>query len=154
MNDPTTRKAENAAIVTGSVQDKDGGPSLRHYDKGERRFKHVGREPYATIAFVDDNPKMAVGKCPNNLDDTACEAILADAISGANGDRDLPFPKKLYAVHDGVIYEAQTTDWGKTYHGYPYHGRLPRKLLAQLREVAKQKKCETEFEIWVRRHIL
>jgi len=154
MSDRTTRKIENAAIVTGSAQDKDGVPSQRHYDKGERRFKHVGRETYPTIEFVDDNPKIAVGKCPNNLDTTACKAILADAISGPNGDRDLPFPKKLYAVHDGVIYEAQTTDWGKSYHGYPYHGRLPQKLLTRLREIAITRNCETEFENWVKRHIL
>ena len=128
MNDGTTRKVENAAIVTRSARNEVGEPSPRHYDKGERRFKHVGREGYATIEFVDDNPKMAVGKCPNNLDATACEAILADAISGPNGDRDLPFPKKLYAIHDGVIYEAQTTDWGKSYHGYP----VPRSIAAKV----------------------
>lgn len=145
---------ESDVMEIGSSREKDAEPSSRRYDKGERRFKHVGREPYAVIEFVDDNPKMAVGKCPNNLDTNACELILSDAIDGSNGDRDLPFPKKLYAVHVGVIYEAQTTDWGKSYHGYPYHGRLPRKLVARLREIAVAKKCETEFASWVKRHIL
>jgi hypothetical protein len=127
---------------------------VRRYDKGERRFKHVGREPIATIEFIDENPKMAVGKCPNTLGHEACEDILAGAIDGSNGDRELPFPKKLYAVHDGVIYEAQTTDWGKSYHGYPFRGRLTRKLLGKLREIAEREKCATEFESWVKRHIL
>ncbi len=128
-------------------------PPPRRYDKGERRFKHVGKEPFAAIVFIDDNPKMAVGKCPNNLDVAACEEILVDAIAGSNGDRDIDFPKKLYAVHDGVIYEAQTTDWGKSYHGYPFRGHLSRKLLKKLQEIAAEKECETEFESWVKRHI-
>lgn len=126
---------------------------VRRYDKGERRFKHVGKQPVAVIEFIDDNPKMAVGKCPNNLDPAACEGILTDAITGPNGDRDIDFPKKLYAVHDGVIYEAQTTDWGKSYHGYPFHGHLSRRLIEKLREIAVTKKCEAEFDGWVRRHI-
>lgn len=130
------------------------GTEKRRYDKGERRFKHVGREPEATIEFIADNPKMAVGKCPNNLSVEDCEAILADAVDGSNGDRELPFPKKLYAIHAGVIYEAQTTDWGKSYHGYPYHGRLTRRLVGKLQEIAVRKNCETEFVSWVKRHII
>lgn len=126
----------------------------RRYDKGERRFKHVGRDAEATVEFVDGNPKMAVGKCPNNLSVEECETILADAVGGPNGDRELDFPKKLYAVHHGVIYEAQTTDWGKSYHGYPFHGRLTRRLLESLRQIAVNKECETEFKIWVKRHIV
>lgn len=126
----------------------------RRYDKGERRFKHVGRDHEATVEFVDGNPKMAVGKCPNNLSVEECETILKDAVGGSNGDRALDFPKKLYAVHRGVIYEAQTTDWGKSYHGYPYHGRLTRKLLESLRQIAVDNECETEFKSWVKRHIL
>lgn len=141
----------DGAMAANSIRKEAG---RRRYDKGERRFKHVGREPIATIEFVDDNPKMAGGKCPNNLGPNACEEILAGALSGPSGDRDIPFPKKLYAVHEGVIYEAQTTDWGKSYHGYPFRGRLHRKLLERLREAAVAKKCETAFETWVKRHIL
>ncbi|HEX8482891.1 MAG TPA: hypothetical protein VF650_13395 [Allosphingosinicella sp.] len=126
---------------------------VRRYDKGERRFKHVGREAYAEIEFVHGRPDMAVGKCPNTLSVDDCEAMLEDAVAGPNGDRDIDYPKKLYTVHDGVIYEAQTTTAGQSYHGYPYRGRLSRKLLKELASIARKKKCETEFNAWVKRHI-
>jgi hypothetical protein len=126
---------------------------VRRYDKGERRFKHVGRKAYAEIEFVQGNPSMAIGKCPNTLTPNDCEAMLEDAIAGPNGDRDIDFPKKLYMVHDGVIYEAQTTTGGQSYHGYPFRGRLSRKLLKELERIAGEKNCETEFNAWVKRHI-
>ena len=126
---------------------------VRRYDKGERRFKHVGREPFAEIEFDQGNPKMAIGKCPNTLSPDDCEDILKDAVSGPNGDRDIDYPKKLYAIHHGVIYEAQTTTAGHSYHGYPFRGHLSRSLLKELEKIAVEKKCETEFNAWVRRHI-
>jgi hypothetical protein len=126
---------------------------VRRYDKGDRRYKHVGTKPYAEIEFVYDNPKMAIGKCPSNLTSEDCEMMLRGAVSGPNGDRDIDFPKKLYAVHEGVVYEAQTTTAGLSYHGYPFRGRLSRKLILELREMAKRKECEKEFDVWVKRHI-
>ncbi|MBX9642569.1 MAG: hypothetical protein K2W91_00530, partial [Novosphingobium sp.] len=117
-----TKDQDPNQISTADVQ-------VRRYDKGERRFKHVGRESFAEIEFDEGNPKMAIGKCPRTLSTDACEALLVDAVAGPNGDRDIVFPKKLYAVHDGVIYEAQTTTAGLSYHGYPFRGRLSRKLL-------------------------
>lgn len=146
---------------SGEIMDADSdeepsapsGASARRYDKGERRFKHVGREPYAEIVFEDGNPKMAIGKCPNTLTPDACEGMLEDAVAGPNGDREIAYPKKLYTVRDGVIYEAQTTTAGASYHGYPFRGRLSRKLLRELEKMACEKKCETEFRAWVKLHI-
>jgi len=125
----------------------------RRYDKGERRFKHVGRQPFAEIEFDQGNPKMSIGKCPNTLSPDDCKEMLKDAVAGPNGDRDIDYPKKLYTVRDGVIYEAQTTTAGHSYHGYPYRGRLPRSLLKELERIADEKKCATEFKAWVKRHI-
>lgn len=140
--------SDNSEMSGGDVT-----PLVRRYDKGERRFKHVGRQPFAEIEFDHGNPKMAIGKCPNTLSPDDCEAILTDAVAGPNGDRDIDFPKKLYAVYDGVIYEAQTTTGGQSYHGYPFRGRLSRSLLRALERIAVEKKCETEFDAWVKRHI-
>ena len=127
--------------------------SPRRYDKGERRYKHVGRTNQPEIAFTPGNPRMWVGKCPNTLDEADRERLVNEAIPGSNGDRDLPFPKKIYAVHEGAIYEAQTSDRGKSYHGYPYRGKLARKLKDALRELAVQKGCDQEFDAWVKQHI-
>ena len=141
------------AIHSGKELSAPSGESARRYDKGERRFKHVGREPYAEIVFEDGNPKMAIGKCPNTLSPDDCEGLLEDAVAGPNGDRQIDFPKKLYTVQDGVIYEAQTTTGGASYHGYPFRGRLSRKLLRELEKMAGEKKCGTEFKAWVKLHI-
>lgn len=126
---------------------------MRRYDKGERRHKHVGREPYAVIEFETDNPRRFIGKCPNTLSAADHLRLVNEAIPGSNGDRELSFSKKLYAVHQGAIYEAQTSDQGTSYHGYPYRGKLLRRLIEELRATAIQKGCQEEFDAWVARHI-
>ena len=125
----------------------------RRYDKGERRYKHVGRGEAPEIEFVSGNPRMWVGKCPATLTSDDHLRLVNEAIPGSNGDRELPFPKKLYVVHGGAIYEGQTTDRGKSYHGYPYRGKLARGLIDALRDTAFKKGCEKEFDTWVKRHI-
>jgi len=125
----------------------------RRYDKGERRHKHVGRGSEPEIEFVPGNPRMWIGKCPATFAPDDHIRLVNEAIPESNGDRELPFPKKLYAVHAGAIYEGQTSDRGKSYHGYPYRGKLAGSLLDTLRGVAVEKGCEKEFEFWVKRHI-
>lgn len=125
----------------------------RRYDKGERRFKHVGKTAAPEIVFTPGQPRMWVGKCPNTLTADDHERLVNEAIPGSNGDRELSFPKKIYAVHEGAIYEAQTTDRGRSYHGYPYKGKLARGLRDALREIAVAKECVEQFDSWVKRHI-
>jgi hypothetical protein len=127
--------------------------AIRHYDKGERRYKHVGKKPWPEIECSAGNPRMWIGKCPSNLLDCDCVRLLEDAIIDSNGDREINFPKKLYVVHEGAIYEAQTTDQGRSYHGYPYRGRLSRKLIGNLRNMAIAKNCEDGFNKWVKQYI-
>ena len=125
----------------------------RKYEKGERRYKHVGTSSEPYFQFNKWSPKESVGKCPNTLSAADREQLLSEAIPGTNGDRDLRPPKKLYVVDKGAIYEAQTSDHGQSYHGYPYRGKLSLKLLSQLRLMAGQKNCSTEFEHWVKKYI-
>lgn len=125
----------------------------RRYDKGERRYKHVGTGAMPEIEFNLSNPRMWIGKCPSTLTSDDHVRLLNEAIPGRNGDRDLPFPKKLYVVHEGAIYEGQTSDRGKCYHGYPYRGRLAQALLNALRATALEKNCANEFGLWVKKHI-
>lgn len=137
----------------GKVHAQSEPTSARRYDKGERRHKHVGRGEAPEIEFVPGNPRMWIGKCPATLTPDNHVRLVNEAIPGSNGDRELPFSKKLYAVHDGAIYEGQTTDRGKSYHGYPYRGKLARGLIDALRSIAVKKGCEKEFDTWVKRHI-
>jgi hypothetical protein len=125
----------------------------RLYDKGERRFKHVGTGSDPVIEFDSHDPKKWIGKCPSTLSQADRERLLNEAIPAPNGDRELSVPKKLYVVHEGAIYEAQTSDHGGSYHGYPYKGKLSGAIVDGLRKMAVQKRCLAAFEGWVKLYI-
>jgi len=139
-------------MAVSGVAKKNADKKLR-YDKGERRFKHVGKGSAPIIEFDDSDPKKWVGKCPSTLTEADRTTLLNEAIGVPNGDRDLPVRKKLYVVHAGAIYEAQTSDRGRTYHGYPYKGKLSASIVKKLAEMAERKKCSDLFEEWVKEHI-
>ena len=101
----------------------------RKYDKGEKRFKHEGTGPEPEIQFFRDEPRRFVGKCPRGMSAQMRTKLLNEAIPADPGDREIDYPKYLYVVHDGVIYEARTSDAGVTYHGFPYRGKLTRRLV-------------------------
>jgi hypothetical protein len=82
------------------------------------------------------------------------ESLLNEAITAPSGDREIDYPKYLYVVHDGAIYEGRTSDAGVSYHGFPYRGKLSKEILEQLRQMAKRKQCLDAFEEWVKKHIL
>jgi hypothetical protein len=130
-------------------QAEETGPT---YDKGDRRHKHVGCNPYAEFRSEND-PRRVVGLCPNNLVHADHQRLLLRAIPDGNGDRSINFPKRLHVVHDGTIYRAETTDCGKSYHGYPYRGKMGRGLLEKLRAMAAENDCVTEFDDWAKTYI-
>jgi hypothetical protein len=134
----------------------DAPPSRRRYDKGRDRHKHVGRGDEPEIAFDRREPKKWVGKCPSDgvIPNDLKQRLLDEAIPARLGDRDVAYVKALYVVHAGAIYAAQTSDAGVSYHGYPYKGKLSPELLGRLRNMAKEKNCEKDFENWVGRHIV
>lgn len=123
------------------------------YEKGERRHKHVGNNDYPEFYYINDNPRHAIGKCPKNLVGDERTALLREAIPEGNGDREIGFHKRLYAVHHGAIYRAETTTYGKSYHGYPYRGKMGRAMLEKLRGIAANKECLKEFGDWVDQYI-
>ncbi|HMK89162.1 MAG TPA: hypothetical protein VK446_05965 [Methylocystis sp.] len=125
----------------------------RIYDKGERRHKHVGSGDGPVIAFDDRDPKKWVGKCPSNLSDELKTSLLNEAVAAPLGGRELDCPKRLYVVHNGAIYEAQTSDGGVSYHGYPYRGRLSGELIEKLAKMAEEKSCGPAFDKWVKQHV-
>lgn len=126
----------------------------RKYDKGEGRTKHVGNKPLPYFKRIGDSPKHYIGICPNNVSDEVKSKLLNDAVTAKNGDREIAVPKRLYNVHLGAIYEAQTSDGGTSYHAYPYRGTLPRHLIAKLLDKAIEEKSETEFKAWCKSYIL
>lgn len=130
-----------------------GKLARRAYDKGERRFKHVAKGDEPQIEFDPGNPKKWIGKCPAGLSVKDMLRLVNEAVAAGNGDRRLVPPKRVYNVHKGAIYEAQTSDGGKTYHGYPYRGKLASGLIETLRAMAVKKECEKEFDKWLEQHV-
>ena len=61
--------------------------------------------------------------------------------------------KKLYVVHEGAVYEAQTSDGGRSYHAYPDKGKLSRSLLEALETIAARKGSIDAFKDWVSRYL-
>jgi hypothetical protein len=59
----------------------------------------------------------------------------------------------MYVVHEGAIYEAQTSDAGHSYHAYPYKGRLSRALLMELEAAAVTENTIQAFKDWVSSYI-
>jgi hypothetical protein len=125
----------------------------RKYDKGEKRFKHEGTGPEPEVQFSKNQPRRFVGKCPAGMPAQLRTQLLNEALPAPSGDREIDYPKYLYVVHNGAIYEARTSDAGGTYHGFPYRGRLARDMMDQLRRMAQDKNCLDAFEQWVKKHI-
>ena len=125
----------------------------RKYDKGERRFKHVGKGPEPYIEFDEGQPRKWVGKCPDTIPDAKKKELLNAAIAAPNGDRDVDYVKQLYVVHEGAIYEARTSDAGHSYHAYPYKGRLSRSILQKLEAMAVTENTVQAFKAWISNYI-
>jgi hypothetical protein len=125
----------------------------RKYDKGEKRFKHVGTGDCPEFRVFSNDPKRVEGLCPRNMSAELREKLLNEAVAAPNGDRKADYPKYLYVVHNGAIYEARTSDAGVSYHGFPLKGPLSKQLVATLRTTAQKKKCVKEFDRWIKDHI-
>jgi hypothetical protein len=125
----------------------------RIYDKGERRHKHVGKNSKPEFKLDGNNPKKVIGLCPNNIPDEKRDSLLQKAIPLENDDSDIPVPKQLYAVCDGAIYELRTSDFGKTYHGYPFKGKLSGSMIDRIQKLADELYCRQEVDQWIKERI-
>ena len=128
--------------------------SQRQYERGENRRKHVGTSSKPKIVLMPSGEH--VGKCPAGLPADRRQTMLERGIGVlTEAPYSAEFPRRLFTVDDdGTVYAGQTSNPGQSYHGYPYHGRLGKHLLAALRAMAREKNCETGFNQWVKRHIM
>ncbi|SRR6266702_4408524 len=116
------------------------------YERGEGRFKHCWSNPYP--GFVPSQ-KGAIGKCPSTINDQVAQSLLNEGVPFFEYDED-EYPSRIYSVYQGVIYEAVPTNPGVSYHGFPWRGRLPKKIISLLEVKAKATGHDTEFKRWLK----
>ena len=119
------------------------------YERGEHRHKHCWGNNYPGF---EPGARGAIGKCPSTLRDADAQLLLASGIPFYKSEGD-PYPSYIYNVYRGVIYEAVPTNPGKSYHGYPWRGRrgrIPQRILEQLRDRARVDGDEKEFKKWLK----
>jgi hypothetical protein len=117
------------------------------FDAGQGRHKHCGRAETAEVVLEHG---AYVGKCPRNLGAGQAEAMLNSAIPEYR--KTLPDrPCAYWNVLDGVVYKANTSDHGTSWHGYPVKHGIPRRIERQLRERAEREDCVRELDQWLGR---
>lgn len=121
-----------------------------NYDPGEKRYKHKWNKVYAGFSSANGHQ---VGKCPKQLNHDIAQGLLNTGISWHDPRSQSPDPKYIYNVFEGVVYIAVVTESGKSYHGYPHRGRIPKSVLRRLRERSEANGCRREFDTWLRQHI-
>jgi hypothetical protein len=122
------------------------------YDPGERRTKHKWNRPEAGF---DERGGVPVGKCPSSLDWREAESLLNNGIPWPEEwEETADYPSRIYNVHKGVVYEARPTMQGFSYHGFPAHGRLPRRLATELAQRAAKEGYERELRQWLKTYCL
>ena len=122
------------------------------YDPAEHRVKHCWNKPDAGFQEIGSG---IVGKCPNTLTKQQAEELLRHGIPYVREGG--LHPSRIYAVHDGVIYEAVPTVPGVSYHGYPWRkspGRnaIPRLILETLELRATEQNQLRQFKDWMANH--
>jgi len=121
------------------------------YDPGEHRTKHCGLSPEAH--FVERG-STKIGKCPSTLSKEMAQTLLQ---SGVPYSSENEYPVRIYAVHEGVVYEAWPTMPGISYHGFPWrgrpgHNRLPRPVKRELERRACEQGYLDKFQSWLKQH--
>jgi len=133
--------ATNRPRMTWRYEPDENPKRKHHWDRGHAGFVTVGR--------------IRVGKCPSTMDASSAQALLEEAIPYSPPRWDRPYPKRLYAVSDGVVYRAAPTNPGTSYHGFPEHPQTfpragnARDVKRQLLERAAQQGCEREVRQWM-----
>ena len=122
------------------------------YETEWPKRKHGWNKP--TAGFVRGQ-RGQIGKCPLGIAPPQAQAILNRAIPYYGERRPNSHPKRLYAVHDGVVYRAMPTRHGISYHAFPeHHSKFPRsragqQLKQQLIDQARQLGCEAGVRQWM-----
>jgi hypothetical protein len=115
------------------------------YDRGDNRHKHHWNKPEAGFHPSHRGP---IGKCSNKINQELAQTLLDEGIEYRSEDFD--YPEKIYNVYEGVPYVAVPTLPGVSYHGYPWRGRMPRRILRRLEAMAADEGYADQFKSWLK----
>ena len=125
-----------------------------NYERGEGRYKHVWKKQEAGF---EPSPRGPIGKCDSRIDQTIAEQLLKNGIVEDDPVR-LPsglgpqvHPEKIFNIYKGVPYVAVPTQPGKSYHGYPFRGRMTRSVERKLRDRATNAGVVRLFDKWMKK---
>ncbi len=100
----------------------------------------------------DKQGEYLVGKCPSGFDLALAEARLNDGIPEWGESE---HPKKIWIVHEGVLYRATPTVPGRSYHAFPELADkfedLPGSLKKSIWERANQLNCAEKLKQWFKK---
>ena len=73
-------------------------------------------------------------------------------------DEDSDVPSRIYNVYMGVVYEARRTEYGKSFHGFPWRGdmaigrRIPAGVKKRLEDRARENNEWRELKRWMKHY--
>ena len=94
---------------------------------------------------------VQVGKCSSSITRSIAQDLLVDGVPYVRDPIDA-HPYRIYNVYEGVPYEARPTEIGVSYHGYPWCGTMPRRILRQLEARATDAGHGRAFKRWLQDH--
>lgn len=133
------------AALPGSVRRRRVAKYL--YEPGEGRFKHRWNNEYAGF---DGQPP--VGKCPSTLTPDRAQQLLDDGFPYHQDPTAAGPPDAIYNVFEGVPYEAAPTTVGRSFHGFPWRGTMPKRIRRQLEARADQEGYGRQFRDWLKQY--
>jgi hypothetical protein len=120
------------------------------YERGEGRIKHRWDRDEAGFRSINGEQ---VGKCHRSISETIARGLLRSGFVEASPyDDGTPgtAPDEIFNVYRGVPYVAVTTSTGKSYHGYPWSGRMSATIREELRARALQEGTVKVFNRWLK----
>jgi len=128
--------------------------STWRYDPGDGRKKHAWSRDEAGFEPLGRGP---VGKCPVSITPEEAGELLNEGLP-VYEDGDEKVPVRIYNVRNGVIYESRRTEYGKSFHGFPWRGdrgfgpRIPVRIMKKLKERASEAGDSQELKKWLKKY--
>lgn len=123
------------------------------YDPGEGKKKHAWSKDEAGF---EPSAKGPVGKCHKSITQAKAEELLNTGFPEYEDDD--PVPNRIFNVYRGVVYEARRTEYGRSFHGFPWRGdgvigrRIPARIVKELELRAEENNDLRELRKWMKKY--